>query len=112
MNQYVIAEILKGGAFDRHLRTLRTSLKNQVANTAPAIARYFPKNTRISAPKGGLTLWVELDSRIDGVKLFHAARKQKIRVLEYNIGGSNFVKILEYLIGFLRGKIALKKNKK
>lgn len=80
LNQYVIAEFLKGGSYDRHLRTLRRALKNQVANTALAIARHFPGNTRISAPRGGLTLWVELDKGIDGLKLFHAARKHRISI--------------------------------
>jgi DNA-binding transcriptional MocR family regulator len=74
----VIAEHMQGGAFDRHLRVLRTALRNQVTNTALAIARYLPKITRISAPRGGLTLWVELDRSVDGLLVFHAARERSI----------------------------------
>ena len=80
LNQQVVAQFLKTGAFDRHLRSLRTALKNQISNTALAIARYFPKGTRITAPQGGLTLWVELDSKVDGLKVFQAARKKKISI--------------------------------
>jgi DNA-binding transcriptional MocR family regulator len=80
LNQHVVARFLKDGAFDRHLRRLRTALKNQITNTALAIARYFPEGTRITAPAGGLTLWVELDRRVDGLKVFHAARKRKISI--------------------------------
>lgn len=80
LNQQVVAQFLKTGAFDRHLRSLRTALKNQISNTALAIARYFPKGTRITAPQGGLTLWVELDSKVDGLKVFQEARKKKISI--------------------------------
>lgn len=80
LNQQVVAQFLKTGAFDRHLRSLRTALKNQISNTALAIARYFPKGTRITAPQGGLTLWVELDGKVDGLKVFQEARKKKISI--------------------------------
>jgi DNA-binding transcriptional MocR family regulator len=80
LNQQVLAQFLKTGAFDRHLRRLRTALKNQISNTALAIARHFPKGTRITAPQGGLTLWVELDRRVDGLKVFLEARKKKISI--------------------------------
>jgi DNA-binding transcriptional MocR family regulator len=59
LTQWAVANFLKMGNYDRHLRNLRTHLKNQVGNTALAIARYFPSSTKISAPQGGLTLWVQ-----------------------------------------------------
>jgi DNA-binding transcriptional MocR family regulator len=80
LNQQVVAQFLKTGGFDRHLRRLRTALKNQITNTALAIARHFPDGTRITAPQGGLTLWVELDPQVDGLKVFQEARRQKISI--------------------------------
>ncbi len=80
LNQRVVAQFLKTGAFDRHLRRLRTALKNQITNTALAIARHFPEGTRITAPQGGLTLWVELNKKVDGLKVFQEARKEKISI--------------------------------
>jgi DNA-binding transcriptional MocR family regulator len=53
LNQQVVAQFLKTGGFERHLRRLRTALKNQISNTALAIARHFPDGTRITAPQGG-----------------------------------------------------------
>jgi hypothetical protein len=53
LNQQVVAQFLKTGGFERHLRRLRTALKNQITNTALAIARHFPDGTRITAPRGG-----------------------------------------------------------
>jgi len=68
--QYALAEYLRGGAYDRHLRKLRTALKNQVSNMATVIARYFPKDTRITAPRGGFALWVELNPEVDSLEVY------------------------------------------
>jgi len=80
LNQRTVADFLKSGAYDRHLRRLRTALKNQISNMALAIARHFPQGTRITAPKGGLTLWVELNPDIDGLEVYREARKRKISI--------------------------------
>ena len=50
-------------------------------STALAVARYFPKGTKISAPRGGLCIWVQLDARIDSLKLFQKAIARNIAVL-------------------------------
>lgn len=81
LTQWVAARYLKTGQYDRHLRRLRTHLKNQVGNTALAVSRYFPPGTMISAPRGGLTLWVQMDSRVDSLKLFRRCLEQKIAVM-------------------------------
>ncbi len=81
LTQYGVARYLKTGNYDRHLRRLRTHLKNQVGNTALAIARYFPKGTMISAPQGGLALWVQMDPRVDSLELFRRALEKKIAVM-------------------------------
>jgi len=81
LNQYIISEFLKSGAYDRHLRHLRNALKNQVGNTALAIARYFPKGTKITAPQGGLILWVQLDDKVDGLDVYQEARKHHIAII-------------------------------
>ena len=78
LSQMVVAEYLRDGAYDRHLRRLRTHLQNQVGNTAMAVARHFPPGTRISAPKGGLILWVEMAGKIDSLELFRRALEARI----------------------------------
>lgn len=79
-SQYAIAEFLKTGAYDRHLRKLRNALKNQISNMAQAISRYFPEDTRMTAPKGGLVLWVQLNPTVDGLAVYHEARKHDISI--------------------------------
>lgn len=81
LNQFIISEFLKSGSYDRHLRKLRTALKNQVSNTALAIARYFPEDTKITAPQGGLILWIQLNAAVDGLKVYHEAKKNNINIL-------------------------------
>jgi len=45
------------------------------------VARHFPQGSCLTAPKGGLTLWLELDPAVDGMQVFHEARKRKIAIL-------------------------------
>lgn len=58
--QYALADILKSGKYDRHLRGMRTQLAKSMHELILAIERYFPANTRITQPQGGYVLWVEL----------------------------------------------------
>jgi DNA-binding transcriptional MocR family regulator len=81
LQQLVVADFLETGQYDRHLRRLRAALKNQVSSAAQAIARYFPAGTKLTAPRGGYILWVELAAGVDGVELFHLAKAEKIFVI-------------------------------
>ncbi len=81
LNQMVIAQFLKCGAYDRHLRRLRNALKNQVSNMRLAIAGSFPKGTKITSPHGGIVLWVQLDEGIDSLAIYHEAVKKNISIL-------------------------------
>ncbi|MFZ7126168.1 MAG: PLP-dependent aminotransferase family protein [Desulfobacterales bacterium] len=81
LTQYVVAEFLKAGAYDRHLRRLRAALRNQASDVALAASRHLPEDTRITSPDGGLTLWVELNPAVDGLEVFHAAKAEGIAIL-------------------------------
>ncbi len=88
ITQWALARFLKNGGYDRHLRRLRSALKNQTANTALAVARHFPEGTKISAPHGGLTLWVQLAPGLDSIELFRRALAHKIAVFPGTICAS------------------------
>jgi DNA-binding transcriptional MocR family regulator len=85
LNQEVAARFLASGAYDRHLRKMRNSIKKQAANMMMAIARYFPEGTRVSAPRGGICLWVELDRQVDCLELFERARLENIAIVPGNL---------------------------
>jgi DNA-binding transcriptional MocR family regulator len=65
--QMAIAEFLASGGYDRHLRRLRARLAGQIERYRETIAAVFPEGTRISAPRGGFVLWVEMPAGTDAL---------------------------------------------
>lgn len=78
--QIAVAEFMSSGAYERHLRRLRTCLRNQREQVSDAIATYFPAGTRLTVPNGGLALWVEMPEKRSSEALFHAALQEGIRI--------------------------------
>ena len=75
-----VAEFLSSGGYDRHLRRLRAAVAGNVERYREAIATHFPNGTRVSAPRGGFVLWVELPAGVDALRLHEAALKRRIVV--------------------------------
>lgn len=78
--QITAANYMGSPAYDRHLRRLRGNLKEQREQMAEAIAGYFPSETRLSVPDGGVGLWVELPRGLSSKAVFAAALDQGIGV--------------------------------
>jgi DNA-binding transcriptional MocR family regulator len=78
--QAVATEFIGSGAFDRHLRQFRERLRGQREQMLDAIARHFPDGTRLSAPEGGMLLWLALPERVRSEALFDAALARGIRI--------------------------------
>jgi DNA-binding transcriptional MocR family regulator len=75
-----VAEFLASGGYDRHLRRLRASLEANVDRYREAIMTEFPEGTRVSAPRGGFVLWVELPLANDALTLHQSAMRRGIVV--------------------------------
>jgi DNA-binding transcriptional MocR family regulator len=75
-----VAEFLSSGGYDRHLRRLRAALAGNVERYREAIAAEFPDGTRVSSPRGGFVLWVELPAGTDAVALHEQALRRGIVV--------------------------------
>jgi DNA-binding transcriptional MocR family regulator len=75
-----VAEFLASGGYDRHLRRLRTSLAGNVERYREAICEAFPDGTRVSMPRGGFVLWVELPPGNDALQLHEQALRRRIVV--------------------------------
>jgi DNA-binding transcriptional MocR family regulator len=73
-----VAEFLASGGYDRHLRRLRTAVAGNVERYREAIATQFPEGTRVSSPRGGFVLWVELPPGIDALAVYEAALRRRI----------------------------------
>lgn len=80
LTQRAIAHFLRTGSYDRHLRTLRSRLEDIVERTAAAVAEAFPAGTRVSRPRGGCYLWVELPAAVDALELHARALRAGVAV--------------------------------
>jgi DNA-binding transcriptional MocR family regulator len=79
--QVAIAEFLRTGKYERHLKKLRTAIEKNMQTVQMAVSRYFPPETKITRPTGGALLWVELPKRVDSKDLFFRARDQGIGIV-------------------------------
>ena len=89
INQAVAAEFISTGAYDRHLRKLRNQIKNQASALALALGKYFPRDTQITFPKGGMCIWVVLNKEIDSMDIYYKAHARKISILPGKICSSS-----------------------
>jgi DNA-binding transcriptional MocR family regulator len=78
--QRAIARFLEGGGYDRHLRTLRRRLADSMHRIAAGVAEHFPAGTRISQPKGGTVLWVELPRKVNALELHQRAMAEGLSI--------------------------------
>ncbi|KAA2240344.1 PLP-dependent aminotransferase family protein [Chitinophaga agrisoli] len=78
--QEAVANFLKTGKYENHLRQFRRTLENNYQHYVRAIAEYFPEGTKTTRPQGGLTVWVELNQDADTAKLYDLAIKKGISI--------------------------------
>lgn len=78
--QAALAEYLKHGGYDRHLRKLREALGAQQQEMLRAIRNYFPAGTRVTQPRGGYFLWAQLPEKIDALEVHRRALTKGISI--------------------------------
>ncbi|MBG0791359.1 MAG: PLP-dependent aminotransferase family protein [Desulfovibrionaceae bacterium] len=78
--QMAIAEYLRQGRMERHLKRLRAALEKQMDTMQAHLLRRFPEGTRVTHPAGGAVLWLELPRRVDAVELFYQARGKNVGI--------------------------------
>jgi DNA-binding transcriptional MocR family regulator len=76
--QELVAELLRSGGYERHLVKLRSTYSRQVQQVAEVVSRSFPQGTRMTQPRGGFVMWVELPRQLDSISLFNAAIRQGV----------------------------------
>lgn len=69
VQQEAVAEFIAQGSYERHIRKLRMQYQHSRDVMIDLVEELFPQGTRISYPKGGYLLWVELPIEVDTVKL-------------------------------------------
>jgi len=78
--QMAVAEFLRAGSYERHLRRLRQSLERQMQTMQIHLSKEFPSTTRSTRPEGGSVLWLELPEKCDAVDFFYQARAKGISI--------------------------------
>ncbi len=92
------ARYLEMGIFDRHLRQMRRFYKEQRDYFLHLAALHLPKDIRLTHPEGGYVIWLELDKKIDSMKLYEQALEEGISIAPgplFSVSGQyqNFVRI-------------------
>ncbi|HEX8297457.1 MAG TPA: PLP-dependent aminotransferase family protein [Chthoniobacteraceae bacterium] len=78
--QLAIAEFLQHGGYDHHLRAIRRTYAEQVQRVSHALAETFPANIKLTRPRGGMFLWIELPRKVDALELFEQALREDISI--------------------------------
>jgi DNA-binding transcriptional MocR family regulator len=76
--QVVLAEFVGSSSYDNQVRKMRRALAQRVARMSDAVSEFFPAECSVSAPQGGLVLWVEMPEQVDSVTLLDIALKKRI----------------------------------
>jgi DNA-binding transcriptional MocR family regulator len=80
MGQLAIARFLESGGYDQHLRKIRRAYAHMVSSMSQAVTAHFPEGTRITEPRGGFTLWVQLPGKLDSMQLYQEALKAFVAI--------------------------------
>ena len=80
LSQMAVADFLHHGGYDRHLRQVRSAYARQVALMTQAVGKHFPAGTRVTQPRGGFVIWVELPQEADALTLCQKALEQRISI--------------------------------
>jgi DNA-binding transcriptional MocR family regulator len=78
--QMAVAEFLASGGYDHHLRRIRREYARNMAMLSQAVTRYFPAETRVTRPAGGMVLWVQLPETVDSLALYKLALQDNITI--------------------------------
>jgi len=75
-----IAEYLRQGGYDRHLRQLRRHFADNQARLVGQVEAHFPRGTRVTRPEGGYFVWVEMPRASDAMTLHRRAVQEGISI--------------------------------
>jgi DNA-binding transcriptional MocR family regulator len=101
VTQVAMANFLKNGRYEYHLKNLRRALHTQSLKYLQAIIDYFPPETKVSRPHGGFIIWLELNKQVDAFKLRAEAMKHQISFVPGKIfsSGNNYTNFIRLSFG-------------
>ncbi|CAI2135868.1 PLP-dependent aminotransferase family protein [Serratia ficaria] len=78
--QLAIADFIRHGHYLLHLRRMRARYQQNRDRMTDWIMKYFPAGTRVSQPRGGFMLWIELDEEFDTLRLNRYLEQQGVQI--------------------------------
>ena len=75
-----VGSFLENDRYENHLRKLRQTLHRNSLQFLRCISQYFPYDTKVTSPQGGLHLWVELNKNANTIELYNTAMANKISI--------------------------------
>jgi DNA-binding transcriptional MocR family regulator len=78
--QLTLAEFLSKGGYRRCIRHSASIYRQRMDQFRRWVSEAFPTGTRITNPKGGFLLWVELPAKYDTLVLYRKAMAKKIAI--------------------------------
>jgi DNA-binding transcriptional MocR family regulator len=75
-----VAQYLAHDGWDHQLRGVRQTLEERGALMRSMVRRFFPEGTRVSQPRGGYLLWIELPGEADTLALHREALERGISI--------------------------------
>jgi 2-aminoadipate transaminase len=83
-SQFLINDYLRHNDVDKHITKIRSLYKEQCSAMLDAIDRYFPKDVKVTRPKGGMFLWITLPDKKNSMELFNRAMEMKVSFVPGN----------------------------
>jgi len=78
--QITLAEFLSRDAYKRCTKNTVRIYQQRMNQLRHWVYQYFPANTRLTNPQGGMVLWVELPTEIDSLTLYRLALEKNIAI--------------------------------
>lgn len=78
--QESLADFLKDGCYDLHIKSFRKKIYAQTYGIRKLIEQYFPSGIKVTKPEGGYFLWIEFPKGFDSYNLYKAAYDKKIGI--------------------------------
>lgn len=83
-SQYLIYDYLMHNDLQRHIDGIRKLYKEQRDAMLAATGKYFPKEVKVTSPKGGMFMWAELPEGFSSAKLFEMALQENVAFVPGN----------------------------
>ena len=76
--QAAVADFVESGGYERHLKSLRRTLRKRRDVLLTSLAAHMPREARWTRPEGGYQIWLELPSAVDTRLLLSEAQRDGV----------------------------------